>query len=537
MNQQDARTPAPHNRLIDHHDVDNVVDLLASRASRFPGREFLRFGERSWTYGEIDAWSSRLAHHLRDAEGVELGDRVAIMLPNTVLWPVAWFGVLKAGAVAVPANFAYREADLAFVLHESGAKVVLSVEERLGLVRTVVEAGSPAMDAAPPDLRALNLQALDLSAYDPEPPGVPVGAETLANLQYTSGTTGLPKACVLTHDYWMRLARISRDVTRVSAADTVLTAQPFSYMDPQWNTLMCLIAGAKLVVLPRFSASGFFADVRRHEVTVLYMLGTMPTLLFKQPPGPEDLDNHLRLVLCSGIPANLHAQLQERWGAPWREAYGMTETGVDLVVPLDDPDSVGSGLMGAPVPTKRVRVVDTDGNDVRTGAVGELIVSGKPMMLGYWNRPQETADTIRNGWLHTGDLVQREGSGYFRLVGRLKDMVRRGGENISCAEVEDVLARSDEVVACAVVAVPDELFGEEAKAFVQLAVGTPASRATGERLIDHARAHLARFKVPRYVEFVADFPKTPSERIAKAELKKRASITPGETYDFQEQRS
>ncbi|MER7516492.1 AMP-binding protein [Streptomyces sp. NPDC126499] len=518
-----------------------LTGLLSKRARRSPDREFLRFGDESWTFAEIDAWTSRLAHRLIDVDGVRPGDRVALMLPNIVHWPVVWLAVLKAGAVAVPVNSSYKQADLTFLLRDSGARVVFTDQERAGLLK---EVASSEPDVA--DLRIVDVAEDGSEAFPATAPKVRATSEKLANLQYTSGTTGFPKACMLTHDYWVRLAWTCAAVTGLGPEDVLLTAQPFSYMDPQWNTALALTVGAPLVVLPRFSASGFFADVRRHRATFFYVLGSMPTLLFKQPPSPDDLDNDLRLVLCSGIPVGLHADLERRWGAPWREIYGMTESGVDLFSPVDDVTAVGSGSLGRPVPTKRVRVVDPNGADVPEGEPGEMIVSGKPMMLGYWNRPEDTARVLRSGgprgkegvaaggnWLHTGDVVVREpDGGGIRLVGRIKDMVRRGGENIASAEVEAVLERDDAVVASAVVAEPDETFGEEVKAFVQLAPGVPADRTTAARIIDRAGRQLARFKVPRYVEFVADFPRTPSERVSKPALKERAAAEPGVTYDL-----
>ncbi|MFE0734715.1 AMP-binding protein [Streptomyces sp. NPDC058855] len=504
-----------------------LTALLAVRTRRSPDREFLRFEDRSWTFAEIDAWTSRLAHRLIERDGVQPGDRVAIMLPNIVHWPVVWLAALKAGAVAVPVNASYRRADLAFLLRDSGARVVFTDHERAGLLKEV--AGAEA-DLA--DLRVVDVADDGSAAFPETAPAVRPTAETLANLQYTSGTTGFPKACMLTHDYWVRLGWTCAAGTGLGADDVLLTAQPFSYMDPQWNTALALTVGAPLVVLPRFSASGFFADVRRHGATFFYVLGSMPTLLFKQPPHPDDLDNQLRLVLCSGIPTGIHAQLEERWGAPWREIYGMTESGVDLFGPVEDATCVGSGNLGVPVPTKRVRVVDPQGGDLPEGEPGELIVSGVPMMRGYWNRPEDTARVLRNGWLHTGDVVVRRPDGGIQLVGRIKDMVRRGGENIASAEVEAALERDEEVTAAAVVAEPDEILGEEVKAFVQLASGVPADRTTAARIVDRAGRQLARFKVPRYVEFVADFPRTPSERVSKPALKARAAAEPGVTFDL-----
>jgi acyl-CoA synthetase (AMP-forming)/AMP-acid ligase II/enoyl-CoA hydratase/carnithine racemase len=519
-------------QLGDDPPIGTLAGLLADRARRSPDREFLRFGEGSWTFGEVDAWTSRLAHRLLATDRVRPGDRVAILLPNVVQWPVAWLAALKAGAVAVPVNSSYRAADLAFVLGDSGARLVLTDAEHAALVSEVAAA-----DEALRDVQVVDVTTDGSDGFPATAPEVDVMAGTLANLQYTSGTTGFPKACMLTHDYWTRLGWACAGITGLGEQDVLLTAQPFSYIDPMWNTALALTVGAPLVVLPRFSASGFFADVRRHRATFFYVLGSMPTLLHKQPPSPEDRDNDLRLVLCSGIPTALHAQLEERWGAPWREVYGMTESGIDLFSPFDDGAAVGSGSLGGPVPTKRARVAGPDGEDVPAGEPGELLVSGTPMMLGYWNRPQDTARVLRDGWLHTGDLVVRREDGGLQLVGRIKDMVRRGGENVACKEVEAALEADDAVVATAVVAEPDEVLGEEVKAFVQLAAGVPEDRATAERLVARVAEGLARFKVPRYVEFVADFPRTPSERVAKPALLARAAERPGVVHDVRPPRA
>ncbi|MEV4647285.1 AMP-binding protein [Saccharopolyspora sp. NPDC049357] len=517
-------------RIGDDPSTPTLNALLSACATRFPDEEFLRFGDTSWTFAEIDRWTSKLAHRLIEVDGVRVGDRVAIMLPNIVHWPVAWLAALKAGAVAVPINSSYKSADLAFVLEDSGARIVVTDRERAPLVNDA------AAERGLEEVRIVDLAEDGTGPFPATAPEVVVDADTLANLQYTSGTTGFPKACVLTHDYWVRLGWVCAAVTELGPEDVLLTAQPFSYMDPQWNTALALTVAAPLVVLPRFSASGFFADVRRHRATFCYVLGSMPTLLFKQAPHPDDLDNDLRLVLCSGIPVGLHAQLEQRWGAPWREVFGMTESGVDLFSPVDDTGAVGSGSLGIPVPTKTIRVVDPDGNDAPDGEPGEMVISGKPMMNGYWNRPEATAEVLRDGCLRTGDVVLRRPDGGIQLVGRVKDMVRRGGENVASAEVEAALERDDVVVDSAVVAEPDEVLGEEVKAFIQLAEGIVPERATAERVIERVRHQLAHFKVPRYVEFVPGFPRTPSERINKPALKARAADEPGITYDLRPRR-
>jgi acyl-CoA synthetase (AMP-forming)/AMP-acid ligase II len=360
---------------------------------------------------------------------------------------------------------------------------------------------------------------------------MPPTSEQPANLQYTSGTTGLPKACVLSQDYWLRTGRLAAAVGQLRRGDVVLTSQPYSYIDPQWHTVMCMQAGATLVVLPKFSARGFWPAVRRHGVTWFYVLGTMPQLLYKQPPSEADREHRVRLVMCSAIPPQLHAELEERWGVPWREVYGMTETGIDLYVPPEASDSVGSGAMGGPVATKQVKVVDENGCQVPRGSRGELIIRGRPMMSGYHNRPADTAATIVDGWLHTGDLVYEDERGWHHMVGRLKDMIRRGGENIACVEVEHTLQQHPLVLGAAVCAVPDELYGEEVKAFIRPVPGAERCDGLARDLVAYARQRLASFKVPRFIEFVDDFPLTPSERVSKPELLARKQDPRAGVYD------
>ncbi|MFG1711132.1 AMP-binding protein [Nonomuraea sp. M3C6] len=456
---------------------ETIPDLMRHAARTYGEREFLRFPDTSLTFADADARSDRLAQGLID-KGVQPGDRVAIMMDNVPAWPLSWLGILKAGAIAVPVNARYQAADLAHVLDDSGAVLTLT---------TVDYARIP----------------------EPLNTHIPLKADDVANFQYTSGTTGFPKACMLTHDYWLRTAQIAADQVRLRDDDVMLIAQAYSYMDPQWATLLCLIGGIPLVVLPRFSASGFWASAREHGATLTYVLGSMPLLMHKQPPHPHDRDNRMRLVLCSGIQPDLHQAFEERWGAPWRELYGSTESGPDLVVPVDAAETVGTGAMGLAPPGKEVEL------DRETG---EILVRGVPMMNGYWNHPEATAHAFRGGWYHTGDLGFRDASGYIHHAGRLKDMVRRGGENISCAEVERVLTQHPAVLQAALVPIPDDLWGELPKAFLQLRPGHGPDESTAVSVIEHARERLARFKIPAYVEFVEAFSLTPSARIEKRHL-------------------
>ncbi|MEU4572007.1 AMP-binding protein [Nonomuraea sp. NPDC023979] len=471
---------------------DTVPALVRWAAARFGDREFLRFPDVSLSFAQVHAESDRLAGALA-ATGVRPGDRVAVMLDNVPGWPLSWLAVLKAGAVTVPVNVRYRAADLEHVLRDSGAVATVTSAEHAGHVS---RAGHVA-------------HTLDALAGSHPAPEISPSPNDVANFQYTSGTTGFPKACMLTHAYWLRTARVVADLVDLRDDDVMLIAQAYSYMDPQWTTLLCLMGGIPQVVLPRFSASGFWRSAREHGATLTYVLGTMPLLMYKQPPDPLDRHNRMRLVLCSGIAPRLHAAFEERWGAPWRELYGSTESGPDLLSAPDARDQVGTGSMGLPPPGKEVTL------DEETG---EILVRGEPMMTGYWNHPEATAHAFRGGWYHTGDLGVRNPDGQIRHAGRLKDMVRRGGENISCAEVERVLGEHPAVLNVALVPVPDELFGELPKAFVQLRPGYEASGPTAASVAEHAARRLAPFKVPAFVEFVDGFRLTPSARIEKRHL-------------------
>ncbi|WP_320668687.1 AMP-binding protein [Patulibacter defluvii] len=484
--------------------------LLRARARERPDAPLLRFAGQQRSYAQVDADSERLARRLRE-RGVATGERVALMLPNGLAFPTAWLALAKLGAVAVPVNVGARGSDLEHVLRDSGARLAIvdpPLAERIPAV-------APALEVAPWPVLEAELAAVPA---DPLPPLA--DPDPLLNLQYTSGTTGLPKACMLTHGYWLGLAERCGELLGLREDDVCLAAQPFSYMDPQWMTAAMIACGGALEILPRFSASTFWRSAADSRATVTYLVGTMPLLLLRQPEDPVERRHRLRLVLCSGIVPDLHAEFERRWAVPWREAYGMTETGLDLAVDRDDAASVGSGSIGRPVPGKQARIVDGDDRPAPDGTVGELVVRGGTTMRGYWNRPEDTARTIRDGWLHTGDLAVRRADGRFWIVGRLKDMIRRGGENVAAAEVEAVLATHPDVATAAVIGVPDPLRGEEVKAVVQRCRG---ATATAAELRSFAAERLAPFKVPRFWSLVDELPRTPSERVAKHQLPRTAA--------------
>lgn len=505
--------------------AESIVSELYRAASEKPDEEFLRFEGERYTYSEVKVLVEQFASELV-RRGIEEGDRVAVRLPNSQDWPVAWLSILRIGAIAVPTNYAYGVSDLEYVLENSESAAIVTDEASLEVFDEMKSSiGKTIIRVLAADMhKSESLERLP----DPEA----LRGDALANLQYTSGTTGFPKACMLENSYWVNMGQLAAQNLEVVPGDVTMTSQPFSYIDPQWNTALCLIARIPLVIVERFSASRFWQTVRDEGVTFFYVLGTMPTLLFKQPPHEADRAHRVRLVACSGIPRDLHQELENRWGAPWREAYGLTETGIDISVPVEATSSVGSGKIGWPVETKTAKLTGPDGTEVALGEVGELNIKGKPMMRGYWKHPEATAKVLKNGWFSTGDLAVQREDGAYELVGRLKDMVRRGGENISAAELENVANEHPAVLSSAVVAVPDDLWGESVKLFIQTQPGHDWNTELATSIYDHMRSRLARFKAPAYIAFIEEFPLTPSERIAKTRIRNRTDTTGDYIYDL-----
>ena len=509
-------------------DVRSLPDAVRRAAQAWPDRVGWVFDLRdgpepqhsaTLTFGEIAAGIDRFARHLRRCR-VRQGDRVGVMLHNRPEFALAWLALARLGATMVPVSVKARHDDASWVLAKSRAVALISSP---GLVERIAPLSIPVLDIDAFDVDAFGADHVDDAplpeVYDPH---------GIVNVQFTSGTTGHPKGCLLSHRYWLHLATsLVTGFPRLRKDDRLLTAQPMSYMDPQWNLAAGLVSGAAVVVLDGFHPASIWERLREHGATYFYCVASMPVLMLTTPPGPDDHDHRVRVIQCSAIPPARHAELEARWGAPWFEVFGMTETGGDIHVTDEDHDlCLGTGTIGRAKPGREVRIVSADGRPLRAGSTGELTLRGPGMMSGYDDEPDATAAVFQDGWLHTGDLARQDERGYVWLVGRVKDVVRRSGENVAAREVEDTLLAHPSVRLAAVVGVPDEVRGEEVKAYVVL-TDTRDAREAATELRDHCAARIAAFKVPRYWEVLPDLPRTPSERVAKQE------IVPGLTWDSQ----
>jgi len=511
----------------------SVGHLLEEASQEFKNKTLFIFEGEKLTFDQVNRRVNQTANALKKL-GVAKNHKVCVMLPNGFEFPIIWLACAKLGAVMVPANINYREHDLKYILSDSEAAaliihaeclaVLTEVKPNLPLLKNVIVLGEAL--AGYYSYKEIMERASDEFEIRE------VGENDLLNIQYTSGTTGFPKGCMLTHRYWLILGFNPVGLYGITSDDVNLTAQPFYYLDPQWNTVLCLAAGITLVIMPRFSPSKFWTAVNANNVTMFYVLGTMPLLLLKQAENPGLEKNHrLRFVICSGIVPQLHETFEKRWNVRWREVYGSTESGGDLGVSLEDAESVGSGSVGIPWPTKEAKIIDDTGKEVLAGEIGELLVRGEPMFQGYWKKPEATVEAFRGDWRRTGDLFYKDEKGLFYITGRLKDMIRRSDENIAAAEVESVLVEHDKIKLAAVVAVPDELRSEEVKAYIVLKDGESKKTVPPEAILEFAKQKLAYFKVPRYIEYVDDLPRTPSERIAKHKLIRAKDDLRKNSYD------
>jgi crotonobetaine/carnitine-CoA ligase len=507
-----------------------LIDEAADAAGDRMAWDFFESGEKT-TYAELRRRVHGLARSL-SAIGVRKGTHVAVMLPNVTAFPLTWLAIGTLGAVMIPVNVGYQPRELRYVLQTGDAEYAVIDHAYLAMLEACMAEGG------------LRIAKQNLVVWGQAEDGVhdweglaqpteerfvapePVGLDDLLNIQFTSGTTGFPKGCMLTQRYWLTSGKVNafrdgRDYRRI------LASTPMYYMDPQWLLLMAFYHRATIYVAARQSTSRFTSWIRQHEIEFCLF----PFLVFKNPPGPEDrLDSLIRGNIYGVAPA-IHAKLEERFDFCAREAFGMTELGSAMFMPIEATDMVGSGSCGLPSPFRECRIVDEQDQPVAPGEVGELCVRGPGIMLGYYKNPEATARALRGGWFHTGDLFRQDERGYFYIVGRQKDMIRRSSENIAAREVESVINSIPVVLESAAVPVPDDTRGEEVKAYIVLRDPQGSGDEVLEEIIKGCQAQLARFKVPRYFSFRTELPKTPSLKVAKQSLLESAREAKERTYD------
>jgi long-chain acyl-CoA synthetase len=495
-------------------DFESLPEVLAARAGEIGGERFVRDASQEWTFAEFHERVMEVAAGLREL-GVEQGDVVGVVLPNSPHYLEVWWAILWLGGIFNPVNPALTAREQVGILADSEAKVVVATPESA--------AGLQANREELPNLREiLAAEGSDAAASLRGRGSVGEHAEIkggdLASFVYTSGTTGRPKGAMLGHANFLANAWQLGEPLPVSRGDTMGMVLPLFHVNAQLvTTVMPLVLGANVAMWERFSASRFWADVAEFEPVTFSSVPTMLAALLHAPGADEAESNTLRFVICGAAPLSpaLFRRFEEKFGLKIMEGYGLTEgTCCTTINPFTGPRKIGS--VGLPTRAQEVVIMDEQNRIVADGTPGEVCFRGPNMMHGYYNRPDANAETLIDGWLHTGDVGYRDEDGYFFLVDRTKDMIIRGGENIYPREIEDVLLEHESVKEAAVVGRPDEVRGEEVHAVVALVSGEDVAV-----LEEHCRERLAAFKVPSSWEVVEELPKTSTGKIDKKPLREK----------------
>jgi crotonobetaine/carnitine-CoA ligase len=501
-----------------------LSSIIADRAERFPDDVAVSTLDRDVTYAELCGSAQRVATALRQL-GVAPGDRVATMLDPSLDYLYAWFGTAWAGAVDVPVNTEFKGEFLQHVVRESQARVL--VMDRRWLPRlqrldlpdlahvVLVGPASGDGDAVPAGVAATDLA--DALHADPLPAPVPRQESDLLYVMYTSGTTGPSKGVMLSNRGAMFNARTWLDILELTERDVGYSMFPLFHVTARSAVVTsCVWAKARIALRHGFSASGFWDDVRASGATFFAYMGAVIHLLYAAEPKPADADNRLRVAFGAAAPPEIVDDFQRRFGVELLEVYGSTELGP---ASAPTPGKVKRGTMGRVWPHLLVEIQDEEGNAVPPGAHGEICARpAQPLAMfhGYWRQPTATIEAFRNLWFHTGDRGRFDEEGYLLFSDRMKDSIRRRGENISSFELERTVQNHPDVLECAAYAVPSELTEDEVMIAV---VPRPGRRIDPAELFGFCVEHIPRFAVPTYLRFVDVLPKTPSQRIQKYKLR------------------
>ncbi|AHY51543.1 ATP-dependent acyl-CoA ligase [Bradyrhizobium japonicum] len=509
---------------------DRILSTILTRqAERHGDRVLLVAGETRWSFAQTAAIAAASAQALVDA-GIRPGDRVALMCSNRPEFLQVYLGCAWLGAIAVPINTALRGFQLSHIFRNSRPALLVveaqfvdaieSVEAGVDLPpRTwIVGAAAGAVDAR---LSAVPLPALGAAA----PAGAVRPGDTVAIL-YTSGTTGPAKGvcCPQAQLFWWGI--YSARALGIREGDVLFTTLPLFHTNALNAFYQALLNGCTYVLEPKFSASGFWAAAQRRKATVGYLLGAMASMLLAQPNNANDKAHRLRVALGGGVPPQIHGPFLQRFGVPLVDGYGSTETNFVFAgtIPSDRP-----GTMGYLADGIEARIVDKNDSALPDGQAGELVLrAGEPFAFatGYFGMPEKTVEAWRNLWFHSGDRVVRDADGHYRFIDRMKDSIRRRGENVSSWEVEQTIQSHPAVAACAIYPLPSELGEDEVAAAILL---EPGQSLEPVDIVRHCEGQIAYFAIPRYVRILSQMPLTENGKIKKGVLREAGITT--DTWD------
>jgi len=517
-------TPEGYTELVYADRPKSVPDMLNNTVSKYGNREGLISSSERLTYKQFASAVNNMSSALYHEYGIRKGDRVALMLSNGLEFAITFFSVVKLGGIAVPINTAFKGGELAYQVNDSGA-VVLVVEpefhDLIAEVRSEIECVKHLFvtgDQPPKGTLAFS-QLLKERSYMPL--DIKVDETDGAVLMYTSGTTGRPKGALLLHKGMVAAAIDVDEWFDWRVADKMLLTVPLFHVTALAMILCSSIyAGVPLVLMKKFKAADALRVIEEERITAMIVVPTIIWLMLNAPEFDQYDLSSLRMVAPGGA-ASTEALLklcaEKLPSVELVPGYGLTEaTGVTHSTTTLREALSKIGSVGHPVPVIEAKIVDALGKELAPGESGELLVKGCQVFREYWNNPEATRNTLVGGWLHTGDVAKITEDGHTYILDRMKDMIIRGGENIYCIEIENVSLRNPKVLEAAVVGVPDSVFGEQVKSVLVL---KPGEQATVEEIQEFYSKYLARYKVPKYVEFRESLPRNPAGKVIKEKLK------------------
>jgi long-chain acyl-CoA synthetase len=498
--------------------VSNLAQHLLDTAAEHADRPALRMDDAGLTYGEFRDAALRVAASLQ-ARGISPGDRVGLVLPNVLSFPVVFYGALLAGAVVVPMNPLLKAREVEYYLRDSGARLVVALEPSADPV--VEAAGTVGIEAVTVGPALPEALIADATPGGTTPGGTtPGGAmersgDDLAVILYTSGTTGQPKGAELTHANLAGNCRTNADTLAENTADDVIMGclPLFHVFGLTCGLNTAVLRGSLLTLVPRFDGTKALSVIERDRVTIFEGVPTMFAAMLHSPDAGWTDVSSLRLCVSGGsaMPVEIMRAFEETFGCVILEGYGLSET--SPIASFNHPHAERKpGSIGTPITGVEMRLVDDAGADVPAGEVGEIAIRGANVMNGYWQRPEETAKAIPDGWFRTGDLARRDEDGYFFIVDRKKEMIIRGGYNVYPREIEEALYEHPAVAEVACVGITHPELGEEVAAAVALKPGASAEVA---ELRDFVKSRVAAYKYPRHLWLVDSLPKGPTGKILR----------------------
>ena len=502
--------------------MKTIPEMLRTNSEKFGDKPAVMFYDRTLSYRDLDLASDRVAAALI-AMGAKDGEIVSMMMNNSPEFYAVFFGIQKAGAVAGPVNCWWQTAEVEYLLNDSGTRIFFVDGDHLHHIealkgKTSVERLIANETDSQPEGAALLSDIL--SSAELAPPAKGPLSDSAAAILYTSGTTGKPKGALLTQKNLMFAGRAKSRAADVRADEKALCVLPLFHGAGLLDlSLPCLYSGATVVLRKNFSATEFWGLIEEHKINGIYGVPTIYHILLQMEESKTVDASSLRfgVIGAAPTPVELINEFEGRYNMRIIEGYGLTEnSGGCCLTPTDGERKVGSA--GVPMESVEIKIFDEGDNEMPTGEIGEIVVRSDGVMKEYWKKPEETADTMRGGWLHTGDMGRSDEDDWLYIVDRKKELVIRGGENIYPKELEDALYAHPKISEVAVIGVPDDKYGEEVMACI---VPQSDSDLSEDEVIQFCKDNMASYKVPRYVKFLDYIPKNIIGKVTKKELKQQ----------------